>query len=131
MNVPVIFEFTLSVSASDIDELNHVNNVVYFKYLQDAALAHWYGTVNKDVSDALRWVAKKHEIEYFKPAFEADILTVKTWIKELKGVSSHREYEIYRHDTLIVKASTQWIALDAISMKPKRLDLDLMKGFFE
>jgi acyl-CoA thioester hydrolase len=118
------------VQATDLDELEHVNNIVYFSYLQKVAIEHWYSAVPTYISEALRWVVKKHEIEYFKPAFLNDLLTIKTWIGSFGGVTCVRFYEIHRNADLIVKAQTQWVALDPKTMKPKRLDVTRLEEIF-
>jgi acyl-CoA thioester hydrolase len=120
----------IRVQASDLDELEHVNNVVYFSYLQEAAIAHWYSSVPTEISDSLRWVVKKHEIEYFKPAFLNDVLTIKTWIDAFGGVTCQRSYEIHRNTDLVVRAQTQWVAIDPTSMKPKRLEIKSLEDMF-
>lgn len=127
---PKIYQHIFKVAEADIDELNHVNNVVYFNYLQQAAMAHWYSSVPAETSDSMRWVVKKHEIEYFKPAFLADEIAVKTWVDNFSGVTSDRHYEIYKGDILLVKARTLWVALDPISMRPKRVPSDLWERYF-
>ena len=35
------FELAVQVHASDIDELGHVNNVTYLRWIQEVAIAHW------------------------------------------------------------------------------------------
>ncbi|HLO44727.1 MAG TPA: thioesterase family protein [Leadbetterella sp.] len=127
---PIIYENIVKVAQADIDELNHVNNVVYFNYLQQAAMAQWYSSVPTEISDSMRWVVKKHEIEYFKPAFLGDEIIVKTWVDNFSGVTSDRHYEIYKGDILLVKARTLWVALDPFSMRPKRVPADLWERYF-
>ena len=128
--IPKVFEHIVKVVATDIDELNHVNNVVYFTYLQQAAMAHWYSSVPIELSDSMRWVVKKHEIEYFKPAVLDDEIIIKTWVENFSGVTSDRHYEIYKNDILLVKARTLWVALDPVSMRPKRVPADLWERYF-
>ena len=36
-----VFETNYYVVTSDIDELNHVNNVVYLQWIQNIANLHW------------------------------------------------------------------------------------------
>ena len=36
------FVITVTASAADIDELGHVNNAVYLRWIQDVATAHWH-----------------------------------------------------------------------------------------
>lgn len=38
---PVVFELPLHVNADDIDTMGHVNNIVYLRWVQDVATAHW------------------------------------------------------------------------------------------
>ena len=45
MGRPRVFEHAFMVAPKDIDRLGHVNNVVYLRYAQDAAVAHWYSVV--------------------------------------------------------------------------------------
>lgn len=127
---PKIYEHIVKVVQADIDELNHVNNVVYFNYLQQAAMAHWYSSVPTEISESMRWVVKKHEIEYFKPAFFADQIVVKTWVDNFSGVTSDRHYELYKDNILLVKARTLWVALNPVSMRPKRVPADLWESYF-
>ena len=35
------YEMPIRVDAADIDELGHVNNIVYLRWVQDVATAHW------------------------------------------------------------------------------------------
>ncbi|AWW00187.1 acyl-CoA thioesterase [Arcticibacterium luteifluviistationis] len=131
MPIPKTYCHSLSVKPEDLDELNHVNNVVYLSYLQEAAIAHWYSTAPKEIVEAIRWVVRKHEIEYFKPAHNADELTVTTWVSNFTQVTSERHYEIKRGDEILVKASTLWIALDAKKMKPTRIPAYAAESFFQ
>jgi len=36
-----VFDIPITVSATDIDDNDHVNNVVYLRWIFDVALAHW------------------------------------------------------------------------------------------
>ncbi len=131
MKTPVKYHHPVLVKSSDLDELNHVNNVVYFTYLQEAAIAHWYSTADPQLAEAIRWVVKRHEIEYHKAAFEHDELIITTWVNDFTGVTSNRFYEIRRGTDLIVTARTVWVALDAVTMRPKRLPEEVSVPFFE
>lgn len=127
---PIIYSEFKTVVLEDLDELNHVNNVRYFDFLQQAAVAHWYGSVPRELSESMRWVVKKHEIEYFKPAFLGDILTINTWVNEFSGVTSLRNYEIYKKEQLILKAQTLWVAVNPETMQLKRLPVNLWEMYF-
>ena len=127
---PITYSEFITVIQEDLDELNHVNNVRYFDFLQQAAVAHWYGSVPNELSESMRWVVKKHEIEYFKPAFLGDLLRIDTWVNSFSGVTSLRHYEIYKNDQLILKAQTLWVAVNPETMQLKRLPVDLWEKYF-
>ncbi len=127
---PKIFSQNIKVTQEHLDDLQHVNNLVYMGFLLDAATAHWSQTIPQSITDTIRWVVRKHEIEYLKQATEGDLLTIKTWVKDFDGVSSLRQYEILKNETLIVKGQTLWVALDPVTFKPKRLDTQLLNTYF-
>ena len=77
MSHPRVFEHAFQVSREDIDRLGHVNNVVYLRYAQDAATAHWYAAVSREHRDNMVWVVRRHEIDYLKPALENDELVAR------------------------------------------------------
>lgn len=126
---PHRYSHIIQVSSTDLDELNHVNNIIYLRYLQEAAIAHWYSRAPKDIAEAFRWVVRQHQITYYQPAFLGEELHVTTWVDEFKGVTSQRKYTIHRGETLLVEASTTWISLDAQMLRPKRIPIDLMPYF--
>lgn len=130
MKSPKVFSVEITVKKEHLDDLQHVNNLMYMGFLLDAATAHWSQTVPQDISDGICWVVRKHEIEYLKQATEGDLLTIKTWVKDFDGVSSLRQYEILKNETLIVKGQTLWVALDPVTFKPKRLDTQLLNTYF-
>ena len=116
-----VFELKIKVMAEDIDTLNHVNNVVYVKWMDRVAVAHWaFLTKNNALSEYV-WVVLKHEIDYLKQAVLGDYITVKTWVGETKGFKSERLMDFYKGSELLVKAKTVWGMLDAKSFKPARI----------
>ena len=90
------FEYAFRVEPEDIDRLGHVNNVVYLKYAQDAAVAHWQAVIPQEIQESLVWVVRRHEIDYLKPALENDMLVARTWVGEPIGATLERFIEIRR-----------------------------------
>ena len=74
--IPIIYmkqaaepvELAIRIEPSDIDELGHVNNVTYVRWVQDAAVAHWTAAAGAADQAALRWVVLRHEIDYQRAA---------------------------------------------------------------
>ena len=118
------YQHLIKVTTDDIDELGHVNNVVYVRYVQEAASAHWNSVTSEEIRSQNVWVVMRHEIDYVSPAFAGDELLATTWVGETNGVRSARHVEITQKNSgkVIVKAKTLWCQLDAVTFKPKRID---------
>ena len=54
---PERFELSIPVLPEDIDTNGHVNNVVYLRWVQDAATAHWNARTSDAEKRASAWVA--------------------------------------------------------------------------
>ncbi|MGR3810693.1 acyl-CoA thioesterase [Jiulongibacter sp. NS-SX5] len=119
----------ITVEQSHLDELEHVNNAVYLKFLEKAAIAHWYSLADEDTRAGIRWIARRHEIDYLKPAFLHDKLVVETWIEKYDAISTERHYVIKKDQQVIAKALTIWVAIDPNSMKPKRVSSNILQKF--
>ena len=123
------FSYSFRVSVEDIDAQNHVNNVAYVRWIQDAAVAHWFSATGEIQREKLTWIVTRHEIDYKKPAFENDEITVETWVGEPTRVSWERFTEIRRGEILLVKARSVWCLIDRESLKPTRITAELKEIF--
>ncbi|MDX1627335.1 MAG: acyl-CoA thioesterase [Fulvivirga sp.] len=120
----------IDVSEKDIDQLGHVNNVVYLRYVQETAEAHWKNLASEKMQKETLWVVLRHEIDYKAPAFAGDRLTGKTWVEPYNGPKMPRIVVICNAaGKELVKAKTTWCALDAESQRPKRIDEALYNKF--
>lgn len=127
MNTPHSISF--KVKDQEIDEMGHVNNVIYLKWVQDVAISHWTSKAHPEDLENYRWVVRRHELDYLKPALPGDEITATTWIESLDGVKSIRMVEIKKQDSLLLKAKTLWVMLDAQTEKPARIS-QRMKDMF-
>jgi acyl-CoA thioester hydrolase len=121
MKMENVFTLKITVSLEDIDTLQHVNNLVYVKWMDIIATKH-YAFLTKDNSlPQYVWVVTRHEIDYLKQAGLGDEITVKTWVGETRGITSVRFMNFYKDDILLVKAKTVWAMLDSKTHKPTRI----------
>jgi acyl-CoA thioester hydrolase len=76
--VDSVFRLQFKVSAGVVDTNRHVNNVVYIQWMQDAAIAHAEACGGTRLAKELggSWFVRMHRIEYLKPAFLNDEITV-------------------------------------------------------
>jgi len=128
---PARFESTFTVTPADIDRLGHVNNLVYLRWVQDVAAAHWRSATTEEQRGRVEWVAIRHEIDYEAPALDGDVVVARTWVEAWTAVTSERRTEIRRpsDDTVLARARTVWCAVDPVSLKPRRLDRTMLVNF--
>ncbi|MCE2893340.1 MAG: acyl-CoA thioesterase [Flammeovirgaceae bacterium] len=116
------FSIEIVALAADIDELNHVNNVVFVRWVQDVAAAHWMATSTDELRACYSWMLLRHEIDYLGQAFLGDRLIGTTWVGEAKGATFERFVELKKDGKVITKSRTVWALLDAKTLKPRRID---------
>lgn len=126
-----IFEYSITVMPDHLDELQHVNNVVYVQFMQDVADKHWRSVVSTELEDEVIWVVRRTEIDYLNQAFLHDELMVRTWTGEHSTVSWNRHYEIIRisDQKKIITAQSVWVLLDKITGRPRRIDEKILNRF--
>jgi len=117
---PDAFELAITVRPEDIDELGHVNNVVYVRWVQDAAIAHWRALASPAMQREALWVAVRHEIDYKRPALPGDALIARTWVGPAGRRSFERNTEILRaaDRAVLARARTIWCPIDPESHRP-------------
>lgn len=144
------------VRFNECDPLGHVNNAVYLAYLEQAAIDHaaaagWPAARLRDEFGAV-FVARRHEIDFLRPAFENDALEITTSPESLSGARAMRAYRIRRIDTIpgalppdrlidpdllvsasgrevVVTARTAWAFVDVSRGRPVRIPATLIDGF--
>lgn len=126
-----VYTHEFVVQPTEIDAMGHVNNVVYLKWVQDVAEAHWVSKASDDVKKKFGWVVLRHEIDYISPAFEGQTIVATTWVDNFVGVKSDRIVELKLKDSnkMLAKARTTWCVLDATTMKPRRIEAAIIEVF--
>lgn len=133
---PVSPEFRLRVRArpEDIDELMHVSNLVYLRWVLDVALAHstavgW--THAAYVAAGHVFVVRRHEIEYLTSALEGDEIELVTWIDSWTAATSVRRTRLLRvrDGKPLATACTTWALVATDTGRPKRIPAELMDDF--
>lgn len=126
-----VYCLKLTVTPADIDDLDHVNNVVYLGWVQDAAAAHWKAVASEDLRSQCRWVVLRHEIDYLASGMLDDELEVFTWVDAPHGPRQLRHVSIQRvsdHKVMAYAQST-WALLDPTTGRPKRISEEIVNTF--
>ena len=115
-------EKIITVSDEHLDQLNHVNNAQYVKWVEMMAEEHWEKLRHDTVFPDDYWVMLEHHIYYKKQVFKGEDITARTWPLEPEGIRQPRMVEFYRDRELVVQSKTLWILMDHSSNRPKRLN---------
>lgn len=129
-----VFIQRFAVAASDIDELGHVNNIVYLRYAQEMAIAHWRSRALPEMVDAFVWVVTRHEVDYRAQLELGDDVEVRTWVDEApRGPSWIRFVEVYKAgaEKPSAQIKSNWVMLDAQTRRMKRVPPELAVRFME
>jgi acyl-CoA thioester hydrolase len=131
MESSAVFHHNIVVRPDHLDDLNHVNNVVYLQWVQDAASAHWCTYASPSVRERYFWVVLRHEIDYRAPAFLNDEITAKTWVQDFDGARSTRMVRLFKKpDILLAEAKTLWCLMKRETGRPMRVT-DEIKNLFK
>lgn len=145
------FELAIVARFHEADLLGRLNNAVYLHYLEQAAVEHAAALgLTFDVCRALGgvFVARRHQIEFLRPAFPGDVMLVQTWLGEARGARVRRHYQIARlaPDTpalpftgqvstgarpageLVAQAETDWVFMSEDG-RPRRMPAQMLTRF--
>lgn len=124
--MPAIYDWAHVVDERDLDDLGHANNISYLKWMQSAALAHsaaqgWPVEAYREIGHG--WVVRSHHIEYLVPARLGDRIVVRTFVANLKKVTSLRRFVMLRvsDEVVLAKAATDWVFVEYSTGTVKRI----------
>lgn len=114
----------------DIDSYDHVNNVVYLQYLEDARIQLMYaqlpggGTIDDLMGPDLFTLVARNEIEYLAPiSFRTTPVFVNIWVTNIGGSSFDFGYTVTEADASVVyaQAATAMVLVSRTTGRPVRL----------
>lgn len=126
------FRMPLVAADADIDELGHVGNQVYLRWVLDVAMAH---------SRSLGWdyeqyralgavfMVRRHEIDYVAQVTVGQQLSLETWVEEWRPASCIRKTEILRDGKVVARAATTWALISIASGRPVRIPDEILAKF--
>lgn len=120
------YSYKLTVEEKHLDQLLHVNNVVYLQWVNDISEKHWELLASEGLKKKYFWVVLKHELEYLSQALLGEEITLVTYIGESKGVKSVRHVDMYKGEIPLLRAASTWCLIDANSQKPVRIKNDIL-----
>ena len=126
-----MFELAITATDADIDELGHVNNAVWVRWIQDVATVHWEAVASADHQASYLWVVVRHEIDYLRAVLAGETVTARTWVPEPpRGARFDRHIEFVGADGKPrVRSVTTWAMLDRASGRVMRVPTEVAAPF--
>ena len=115
------FKHSLPVRFADVDMLGHVNNAVYFTYIEECRTTFFrsLGYKNNDFQKECPIILAHAECGFKSPAFFGENLDIQLRVGEIKNASFSFEYEIYEQKSkrLVAVAKTIQVTFNYAQMK--------------
>ena len=110
---------------SDMDAFQHVNNVVYLRYLEEARV-DWMFTraaaAGVTEFENFGTVVARHEINYKRPlVYRPEPVRVETWVTEIKAASFTVAYEVRDDEALYATAASVLVPFNLATGSLRRL----------
>lgn len=122
------FRHPLNVQDDDIDDMGHVNNVVYLRWFQEVADMHWKSLTDDTQRKTMQWVVLRHEIDYRHQAFREDCPYALTWVGDTQGLRSIRHIQLFNQSGILLsEGKTTWCLVDPVTRKPRRISPEVRK----
>lgn len=129
--LPNTFRTIIMPDPTDFDEMGHVNNAVWVRWIQDVATAHWMAVATPEQIAAYVWVVTRHEIDYPANVGPGEPVHARTWISDVpKGARYDRNME-FTDDAgrVLVRAKTTWALIDRAKGRIVRVPAEIPARF--
>lgn len=112
---PIIFE--QRVAWGDMDAFGHVNNVVYYRYIESARLC--YFDQLKILQQGVFTVVASNQCQYMRPVVYPDVLKIGVRVEELRNSAMRMHYLIYSEtqQTIVAQAEAVIVCVDHVNMQ--------------
>ncbi len=135
MSAPrTVIERAFRVRSYECDAYGHVNHANYLRYMQEAAFDA-SAAVGYDVERYRRmghqWLIRETDVTYLRPLVYGDTVIVRTWVGDFRRVRSRRMYELRlaSSDEPVATASTEWVYLNAETLRPATVPPEMVAAF--
>lgn len=130
--MPERFAIPIHPIPDDIDELGHVSNLVYLRWVAEVAMAHsrdrgWDFPRYRALGAV--FMVRRHEIDYIAQVTLGQTLRAETWVDSWRAASCIRRTEIVRDGTVVARAATTWAMIGLAAGRPQRIPEELLAAF--
>jgi acyl-CoA thioester hydrolase len=122
----------ITATEADVDELGHVSNLVYIKWILDVAMSH-SRAAGWDFADyralGAVFVVRRHEVDYIAQVVAGETLVATTWVDSWRPASCIRNTELVRDGKVVARGATTWALMSLSSGRPLRIPDQLITAF--
>lgn len=126
------FLWRTPVWQADLDAFGEVRNAALLRLLQETATrassAAGFDATYYDRTGTM-WIIRRTALMRMGTIRYGDELAVRTWIADFRRVRSQREYEVHAGDRLVARASTDWVYVDRVQGRPRRIPAEWETAF--
>lgn len=126
---PIIYE--QKVAWGDMDAFGHVNNVMYYRYIESARIAY-FDLLNIFEQNVLTVVASS-QCKYLKPVFYPDVLHIGARVEEVRNSAMRMHYILYstQQQAIVADGEAVIVFVDKIQMKKTLIPELLRQSIFD
>lgn len=129
---PRRFRFRASVWQAEVDGFGELRTSTLVKFLQETATrastdAGFDPTYYERVGGM--WLVRRTMLEIVRPPRYGEDIEATTWVADFRRVRSRRDYEVHADGALAARAHTDWVYVDRVHAKPRRIPAELERGF--
>lgn len=120
---PAVYE--QKVAWGDMDAFGHVNNVMYYRYIESARIAY-FDLLNVFEQDVLTVVASS-QCKYLKPVFYPDVLHIGARVEEMRNSAIRMHYVLYseKQQQVVAEGEAVVVFVDKVEMNKTAIPLHL------
>lgn len=111
----------------DVDGYNHVNNVAFIQYLEEARIDMFEALAEHGPWDMLQTgvLVARHEIEYRRPLTHRTApVPIEVWVTRVRAAAFEVAYEIRDPEVVYATAVSTLVPYDFAGERPRRLTTD-------
>jgi acyl-CoA thioester hydrolase len=114
----------------DMDVFEHINNVAYVGYLEDARVSLLANAGFAPELDGIRQFVVRHEIDYLKPlTFREEPMQMQVWIESVGSSSYVIGYCLLDEEAAYMRAKTTMVCMNMESGLPGRIPSQLKQTY--
>ncbi|WP_151956248.1 acyl-CoA thioesterase [Acinetobacter guillouiae] len=122
---PIVYE--QKVAWGDMDAFGHVNNVMYYRYIESARI-EYFDRLNVFDQDVLTVVASS-QCKYLKPVFYPDVLHIGARVEEMRNSAIRMHYVLFsqQQQQIVANGEAVIVFVDKVAMKKALIPQQLRK----